>query len=137
MPSQLQDGIHTLALVQSLLDTDSICDYDAVIIIEQPGVSSIFFVQFASSELSSFMPLISAHSVRKTVSLEELIHRLLHGNTLMFTPTRNSMLSLLLAWYHPAANPNCLDPLLAMCSRHPSTNLRNMSSLSRCQPSRS
>jgi hypothetical protein len=41
LPSRIQDDIHILALVQSLVDTDSVCDYDAVILIEQRGVSSV------------------------------------------------------------------------------------------------
>jgi len=38
LPSRLQDGVHSLAVVQKIVDAKETCSYDAVIIIEQPGL---------------------------------------------------------------------------------------------------
>jgi len=38
LPSRLEDVNDTLAIVHSLVDTDEICEYDAVIVVEQPGL---------------------------------------------------------------------------------------------------
>jgi hypothetical protein len=40
LPSKLATSAHAVSLLESILHHDDICDYDAVVLVEQPGVSA-------------------------------------------------------------------------------------------------